>query len=514
MKTLIFMFLFIILFFCLSNICFANEQWEAIAGIKERDIKEIALDPDSGGIIYAAGVKSLYRTEDNGETWTQVFIAKGDASVINFIKVYAGEVYVCTNRGLFKSSDGKAKWKRIFKGFDVMENRVLHIAISEDKKIYLGTAGGLFVGKGADGLTWDRDPDEAGNLSVKWTAFLGKSPIIASEKGVYKKTGSGWRRIFITFTEESEYDSGETDEAINATRPVNSVMVHEGKLFLATDEGIFVSNDRGESWIGFESNSLLSQKIKRLLYRDSLFAATDEGVFRFDEKREAWIAVYKGISTHNVFSIASDDKGFIWLATNGGLYKSTFKDVSSLNTEIDPVLYEKEYLNEIFNNEPTIKDVQNVAIEYAEVHPDKIKNWREQAAKRAILPDLSVGLDRYVTDLLHWDSGTNPDTFLKGDDAVSWDVSLTWDLGDLIWNDAQTSIDTRSRLMVQLRDDILDELTRTYFERRRLQIEAFLSPPQDLKEKLEKELRIQELTADLDALTGGYFSRKILPSAR
>ena len=79
----------------------------------------------------------------------------------------------------------------------------------------------------------------------------------------------------------------------------------------------------------------------------------------------------------------------------------------------------------------------------------------------------------------------------------------------LIWNTDQTSIDTRSKLMVELRDDIMNEVTRTYFERRRIQIELLSSPPQDLKLSLEKELRLQELTADIDALTGGYFSKHI-----
>jgi hypothetical protein len=63
--------------------------------------------------------------------------------------------------------------------------------------------------------------------------------------------------------------------------------------------------------------------------------------------------------------------------------------------------------------------------------------------------------------------------------------------------------------MVQLRDDILDEITRTYFERRRLQLETCLSPSLDLKKKLQNELRIQELTADLDALTGGDFTARL-----
>ena len=79
----------------------------------------------------------------------------------------------------------------------------------------------------------------------------------------------------------------------------------------------------------------------------------------------------------------------------------------------------------------------------------------------------------------------------------------------LIWNSDQTSIDTRSKLMAELRDDIMNEVTRTYFERRRLQIDLLVSPPKDFKTGLEKELRLQELTADIDALTGSYFSAHI-----
>jgi hypothetical protein len=82
-------------------------------------------------------------------------------------------------------------------------------------------------------------------------------------------------------------------------------------------------------------------------------------------------------------------------------------------------------------------------------------------------------------------------------------------LGELVWNNDQTSIDTRSRLMVQLRDDVLNEVTRLYFERKRLQAELLHSPPQGVMEKVEKELRLQELTADIDAITGFYLSMRL-----
>jgi hypothetical protein len=63
--------------------------------------------------------------------------------------------------------------------------------------------------------------------------------------------------------------------------------------------------------------------------------------------------------------------------------------------------------------------------------------------------------------------------------------------------------------MVQLRDDILDEVTKLYFERLRVKAELDNLAIEDRKKRFEKELRIAELTANLDALTGGYFSQQI-----
>ncbi len=63
--------------------------------------------------------------------------------------------------------------------------------------------------------------------------------------------------------------------------------------------------------------------------------------------------------------------------------------------------------------------------------------------------------------------------------------------------------------MVQLRDDVLNEVTRLYFDRRNLQIDMLLYPPEDIRDRIEKELRLQELTAEIDALTGFYLSRRL-----
>jgi len=478
--------------FCFYDFSFAEEEWSLVHGINELDIKEIAIDAHGKGIIYAASKKTVYGSEDEGASWKLVFSVKGEDSDINFITTSREGVFICTEKGLFKSADGKSAWKKMFSGVGE-ERNALHIAFSEDGIMYLGTKGGLFLSSD-NGLSWKKESKEAGNLIVKWTAFLEEDVFLVAEKGVYKSSDSGWERIFVTLTEDVEYDTDAEDAAMKAIKPVNSMLVKEGDLFLATDFGIFLSEDKGRRWNRFISDGLGSLEVNRLLFKDTIFAATDGGVFVFSSDNSIWKSLYKGMDTNETRSMSVDTAGNIWVATDKGLYKSK---------EVFGSLYCSKDVLRKFSHEPTIRDVQMAGIEYAEVRPEKIQDWRTGAKVKALLPELSVDYDKTVS----YYNSSSVTRYSVG--PYDWGVNFKWDLGDLVWNPSLTSIDVRSRLMVQLRDDILDEITRTYFERRRVQVDMYLSPSLTAEEKIGKELRIQELTADLDALTGGFFSAQL-----
>ncbi|MFH1406776.1 MAG: hypothetical protein ABIH01_02065 [Candidatus Omnitrophota bacterium] len=164
-----------------------------------------------------------------------------------------------------------------------------------------------------------------------------------------------------------------------------------------------------------------------------------------------------------------------------------------------------------FRDEPTIAEIRKQAMKFAEVEPQKIQRWRKQAQAKAMLPKVSLDFDDSTSNTYEIYTSLSKDYIVAGPDdrTRKWGISLSWDLGEIIWNDDQTGIDVRSRLMVQLREDILEAVTRYYFDRRRVQIDMALNPPQTQKEKIEKELKLQELTANIDALTGGYLSRAI-----
>ena len=200
-----------------------------------------------------------------------------------------------------------------------------------------------------------------------------------------------------------------------------------------------------------------------------------------------------------------DGRSNLYLAGESGVFKAILDNPASISTAT--------LIQEYLKTEPQIREVQLAAIKYAEVSPEKIAAWRSKVTQKAVLPQISIGLDRNTTDLWHWEGGsttkTDDDTLRRGRDNIDWDVSLSWDLGDLIWNDAQMSIDVRSKLMVELRDDILDQINKLYFERLRVKAELSNLTLENKGKGFEKQLKLEELTASLDALTAGFYSQQL-----
>lgn len=158
----------------------------------------------------------------------------------------------------------------------------------------------------------------------------------------------------------------------------------------------------------------------------------------------------------------------------------------------------------------SIQKVQQAAIRYAEVSPTKIQRWRQLARWRALIPKFKLGLDRDEKANVVSSTRKGVTQFTVGPERqnLSLDFDVTWDLGDLFWSPDQNSIDVRSRLMVILRQNILQEVTRLYFRRQRLMAEFQHQPSDDPILLSERQLRLEELAAQLDALTGGWYTKQ------
>ncbi|MFQ5585469.1 MAG: WD40/YVTN/BNR-like repeat-containing protein, partial [Thermodesulfobacteriota bacterium] len=408
------------------------------------------------------------------------------------------------------------------------EASVLSVAIHpvNPGTMFIGTKAGLFR-TDSGGKRWRREqhiPTDAVVPSLSLRPSKPYTLFAATERVLFRSRGgaAGWERLLVRSTPlEGEAAEGTDEEAVNdvvsnirwvAVNPIDPETV-----YLATSNGLLISRDDGVHWKQGGGAGLVSSDIRNLVTTTAdpgtVYAATKRGVFRYTELSRSWRPLYKGLTSSDVRFVAAgrNDSPVLWAATRRGAFKAVAVEGSEMAVQGGEGA--ERILTQI-GEEPTIHEIQRAAIKYAEVHPGKIEKWRKAAARKALLPDLKVAYDKSKD----WQSSTYfystssqkyTDDDITLDRDWSWSVSATWDLGELIWNNDQTSIDTRSRLMVQLRDDVLNEVTRLYFERKRLQAELLHSPPQGVMEKVEKELRLQELTADIDALTGFYLSRRL-----
>ena len=489
-------------------------DWEDLSS-GNRDARAVLLNPDNSKIIYFASKNQVFETSDAGRNWRMNLTVKGKNNLVNFLSFYPlnrGWLYAATQGGLFFSNNQGKSWQKIFRGKGYLENDCTTLMILPDC-IYLGTKAGLFLSRN-NGRQWEKVSGKLSKSHIFSITAKLKEPgtvYVACTDGAFRTKDSGktWERIFVKHEdqaiseEESEDDIFGEEEISSQIRFISLDPLDSNILYLASSLGVYQSQDKGETWIALSDYGLLS-KDARYLYLSAqakLYLVTKSGIFEYESSR--WHELSFGLSFKEIRFLAQDNNGNFYIACDSGIFRSkvNFRQAIELTKATQDIYY------------PTIRQVQEAAIKYADVEPKKIIRWRKQAAKRAYLPKVSAGVNRDTGDLWHWESGsstrTGDDYLMKGSDSVGWDVTLTWDLAEIIWSDAQTAIDTRSRLTVQLREDILDEVTKIYFERIRLIRGLDNLSLEDRQKRSEKELRLEELSAYLDGLTGGYFLKQV-----
>lgn len=169
-----------------------------------------------------------------------------------------------------------------------------------------------------------------------------------------------------------------------------------------------------------------------------------------------------------------------------------------------------------FADEPSIRAVQSLAMDYSHTHAEQVERWLAASKNAAYLPE--VQLRYYYYDRLNegFEYGLDDDgsAVPQIEDADTdkdnvYQVTLKWRLDDLVMSSERIRVISESQDVVKLRDKVLRQVTQIFFDRRRLQVELLLSPGGDLRSQVEDEIRLMELTAELDALTGGQFSKAV-----
>jgi len=516
--------LFALLLFSVQSSACAEIFWvEQNEGIADTDLRSISIFRADDKFICTAAVKSAYFSGDGGDFWEEIFSLRAEDNEINFITFdcFTPEaIFLATTKGLYLTEDAGENWHKIFNKIDDKAANVIWVALDcfDRKTIYIGTVSGLYISQDR-GASWRKSAGTLPDSEVKSIAIHpSNSQVIylANTYGLFKSINAAgsWKRTYVSSYKRSDEEDDEED-VVNSDL-ISCIAVdstNTKQIFISTGKGVFISSDMGDTWHQLSEQGLTCDDVNFIVTTSSkagvVYAATEEGVFKFSPSLNNWQSIYQGLVARQVRSLSlSADGTELFAATNKGCFKTVeIKSVEKKQKTQETVLTEekidlKKLLEEIYASEPTIVQVQEAALRYAQViHPEQINKLRRDARLKALLPDVSLDYDKTI----NYDSGS--DVYYIG--PRDWGFSLSWDVGDLVFSEQLRLVDSNTRLMIQLREEIINEVIRLYYERRKLQAELILQSPELTEEKLTKTLRLAELTANIDGLTGGYFSRHI-----
>lgn len=436
----------------------AQDAWTARDGaVKNSELKDAVFNRDG---IYIATKSALYKVRDIKEKWEPVFFLPSGGN--NEITCVAGRprvMFVGTKRGLFRSDDFGQTWKNIFRTILPDKNNITYIELSKHNRslIFISTEKGVFSSDDL-GSRWQDVSGILKNTAIKCLALNKESVYAGTESGLYVKRGDSkdWERIFIRSAKEkteSEEPLDTQEEDYEKDMSIRAIGIDGARVYIGYSKDILYSDDQGKDWKNLPCEGLKGDinYILASAKNKKLYCATEKGVFEFDAVNTRWLELYKGIAKSvNVSRLifGNDDENEIYAATDKGLY--SFQSGDYMMDKYPDIEKGLNTVKMAFDGEPTYKELQQAAIRYCDVSPEKIKSWQRDSRMKAMVPKLSFGIDNHRSSNSTIYTSATRDYVATGPDDLynALDMSVSWDLGNLIWSDDQTNIDVRSRLMV------------------------------------------------------------------
>jgi hypothetical protein len=328
-----------------------------------------------------------------------------------------------------------------------------------------------------------------------------------------KKTGL-WTKLINFDRSNADSETGNDTQIENNTY-VNGVQgympdisISAGKVLVSSLSGLYLYDIKSGNYKKLKTTGIPLSGIKGITFSGNIpVIISGNKLFALENVDAPAEMIFSSAGCEDIQVISdstNDGNQFVWVGGGNILYKINIfekPDESKMG-----VTGAKGHIS--------IGQVHRMAVRYAEVDPEKINKWRRAARIKAILPKVSFNLSESDDENVEIYKSASKYYIVNGPREVErdWKIGFSWDLSDLIWNAAQTSIDVRSKLMVQLRNDILEEVTRLYFERMKLEreIQNISEIPGKTGEVEKKKMRLAEVTAYIDAYTGGAFSKNIL----
>ncbi len=289
-----------------------GRHWSALnAGLSSENVSSFAVDPADSSILYAGLDHGVFKSLQAGATWADSSIY--DRSVYALLQPASGQgvFYAGTNSGVYTSADDGSVWTSLGLGNHTVAAllgqgttllaateagvyrlsgagqtwkptlRIPALALAQDPNlpgsgVLAGTGAGLF--RSADGgLTWQRLA--AGTAMFAAILTQGQTIFAAGAAGLVVSADDG-----ATFTRHSV-----NNETVRQLLAVPESTDQPAVLYARTDAGrLYQSTTAGRSWIDTSVGALPVSSLT-LGNNGRLYAATNTGIYTADARASSWI---------------------------------------------------------------------------------------------------------------------------------------------------------------------------------------------------------------------------------
>ena len=296
-------------------------SWTATASsISGTSITALAVCGDA--IVAGGPDRALFRSVDNGTTWEKITVSATDFADVQTFAVCNGKIFAGSNAQDYIRSDDSGKTWKVVK-MDLMSSSVIASVVRDS--IIIG--GFIFSGicrSDDGGTTWTEYDGPVGS-SVYSFAWCGDYLFAGTYRdGVFRSadTGKTWVAV----------NEGLTDLYISSLSTADGIL-----LAGSMHDGVFLSNDKGENWTAIDSG-LVSGTVNVLQSADGkLYAATDAGLHLSIDNGETWLPLYPDLFKRYIFHGLAAGNGKVYAATWRESIFTLFTDDSTLDTSFGVV---------------------------------------------------------------------------------------------------------------------------------------------------------------------------------
>ena len=301
----------------------SHAQWIQTNGPRGGSIRSfVAVPNEAGGTSLYSGSIRVWRTDDQGASWTPLSNGLTDLNAMALLAVPNGsggsDIVVGTANGIFRSADDGASWNASSTG--IPPNLSIYALTSGPNgsggtNLYAGTYLGNAFRSTDNGASWTEVnsglPLGQANVNALTTTASG-TVLAGTGNGIYRSTnfGASWTRVFTLY--------GLSFARNGAT------------LYAGTSNGVYRSTNDGASWTAINSGMGFTWTYAMAAIPNgsgvTLFAGAG-GVLRSTDNGVTWVSVNNGLSSLTVYALTTAPNATggtdVYAGTTEGVFRTT-----------------------------------------------------------------------------------------------------------------------------------------------------------------------------------------------